>query len=54
VRIGATKLKDAAQDKVVAAAVYGDSGEKRGTVKFPPKILARTKVNCVPGDPVSI
>jgi hypothetical protein len=54
VRIGATNLDDAAQEKVVAAAVYGDSGEKRGTVKFPPKILARTKVNCVPGDPVRL
>jgi hypothetical protein len=52
VRIGANSLDGATQEKVVAAAVYGDSGEKRGTVKFPPKILARSKVNCVPGDPV--
>jgi cutinase len=52
VRIGGTKLSAAAQEKVVAAAVYGDSGAKRGTVNFPPAILARTKVNCVPGDPV--
>lgn len=32
--------------------VYGDSGDKRNTVKFPPKILAKLKNNCHNGDPV--
>jgi hypothetical protein len=54
VRIGANNLDDATQEKIVAAVVYGDSGAKRGTIKFPPKIEARSKVNCVPGDPVRI
>ena len=55
VRIGATKLNAAAQDRVVAAVVYGDAGDKpgaRSAVKFPPKILAKLKDNCVKGDPV--
>jgi len=51
VRIGATRLDPAAQDRIVAAVVYGDSGDKRGTVKFPPKVLAKLKNNCYPGDP---
>jgi hypothetical protein len=54
VRIGANSLDDAAQEKVVAAVVYGDSGAKRGTVKFPPMIEAKSKENCVPGDPVCL
>jgi pimeloyl-ACP methyl ester carboxylesterase len=55
VRIGATKLDQAAQDRVVAAVVYGDAGDKPGArhaEKFPPKILAKLKDNCVQGDPV--
>jgi cutinase len=55
VRIGATRLSPAAQDRVVAAVVYGDVGDKPGARhadKFPPKILAKLKDNCVQGDPV--
>jgi hypothetical protein len=52
VRIGATKPNDAAQEKIVAAIAYGDLGAKRGTVNFPPNILAKSKGNCIPGDPV--
>jgi cutinase len=55
VRIGATKLSPAAQDRVVAAVVYGDAGDKpgpRNAAKFPPKILAKLKDNCYKGDPV--
>jgi hypothetical protein len=55
VRIGATKLDPAAQDRVVAAVVYGDVGDKPGprhAAKFPPKILAKLKDNCYKGDPV--
>lgn len=55
VRIGATKLDPAAQDRVVAAVVYGDAGDKSGprhAEKFPSKILAKLKDNCYTGDPV--
>jgi cutinase len=55
VRIGATKLNKAALDRVVAAVVYGDAGDKPGArhaAKFPPEILAKLKDNCVKGDPV--
>jgi len=53
VRIGATRLDPAEQDHVVAAVVYGDSGDMafRSAPKFPPKLLAKLKNNCYPGDP---
>src|ERR1700753_3826741 len=50
VRIGATKLNKAALDRVVAAVVYGDAGDKPGArhaAKFPPELLAKLKDNCV-------
>jgi len=54
VRKGANLLSEAAQDKIVATAVYGDSGDWKGAPKFPAKLLPRSKINCATKDVVCI